>query len=419
MNRRFTLIAAIFAVMLAIAIVPAAFAENGSQGDPGQGGQGQNLLTAPRFLGPPIHDNVSRNDSVRIGNGPRGLRNGTGPRNWTGNFTGNRSQLREELQVRAKEIRTAINDKMKQLHEEVKLRRDELKADVAQFKAKIKETQDRMKELQANYTAERDGWNQAKKNLSDSCKGTNSTACKDAREQFNDEGKRFIGNAAEQMLTQISDVKTRIQTSIYLDNATVNAVVAQLDAKTTIITLDKQAVDALQNSSDVNATKTAATQLRDDWQGAQVTLRLSRGLLTHVQFQNFIDHLTTMSTRFTEARDTLAGQGKNVTQLDIDLASFNAKLGTAATAFTSAKTSYVSAMATVKTDADASSLIKSTNDQLKAARDDVQSARDDLRAIIKDIKDQNVAVLNDVAAKIQSDEKANAATEVETEGGAP
>ena len=430
MDKRISIIAAIFAVMLAIAIVPSVLAEGAAAPEPGATPRMGGPSDGPP--GPGVNgDTITTNSTLGgfgrpgEGRGPHAPRNMTGtfagsrgPRNGTGmgNFTGNRSQLREEMQERAKEVRAEVKDKLNQLRDEIKTRREEIKDEVTKFKTQINATRAHMKELQDEYKAQRDDWNDAKKNLSDSCKGTNNTVCKEARAKFNDEGKRFIGNAADQMLTQIADLKVRIQTSVYLDNTTVNSVVGQLDALAAKITLDKQAVDALGNSSDVNATKAAATKLRDDWQSAQVTLRLSRELLTHVQFQRFIDQLTTMSQHFSDARTTLAGQGKNVTQLDLDLASFNTKLNTAATAFANAKTSYVSAMATVKTDADASSLIKSTNDQLKAARDDVQSARDDLRAIIKDIRNQDVSVLNDVAAKIQADTKANAASDVD--GGA-
>jgi len=397
MNKKITLIAAIFAVMLAVSIIPAVLADNGSNGGLAVGVNADASANAPGVK-------LRENDSGR-------LRFGEGFRNLTANFTGNRTQLREEM-------RTQSKDQLQRLQDQIKQRRDEMKDEIVKFKALIKTTQDRMKALQDEYKDRRDAWTDAKKNLTDACKGNNSTQCRDARERFNDVGKRFIGNAADQMLTQIANVKTRIQTSVYLDNATISSVVSQLDAQTAIITADKQVVDALQNSSDVNATKQAATKLRDDWQGAQVTLRLSRELLTHTQFQRFLDQLTTMSQRFHEASNTLSGQGKDVTQLNKDIASFDAKLNTSVTAFASAKSSYVSAMGTVKTDADASSLIKSTNDQLKAARDDLQSARDDLRNIIKDISALNGAVLKDVAAKVQADEKADAETDVDNDGGA-
>jgi hypothetical protein len=122
-----------------------------------------------------------------------------------------------------------------------------------------------------------------------------------------------------------------------------------------------------------------------------------------------------MQDRLKAARDKLAGEGKDVTQLDADLSSFGGKIDAAAASYAEVKSSYVSAMANATTEAQANDLLKSTKDKLKATQDGLKNARDDLRAILKDIKSLDSSLLPEIAKGVSADAQANSSLETEVE----
>jgi chromosome segregation ATPase len=215
-------------------------------------------------------------------------------------------------------------------------------------------------------------------------------------------------------MTRIIDtLKSRVEAHPNIDDDTAADVVAELDADKAAILAAQAKIEALGNSSDVNATKAAAAELRAAWMDARVTIRLTEGLLRTARFEEFLNHLERMETRLKAARDELAGAGKDVTQLDADLATFGAKIDAAATSYAEVKSSYVSAMAEADTEAEANELLKTTKEKIDATHEALKGARADLRAILKDIKSLDGGKLSQIAEAVSADAAASATLETE------
>jgi hypothetical protein len=271
---------------------------------------------------------------------------------------------------------------------------------------RVKEHKDRLKELKEEYKERRDDVKEAREKADDACKNRrNATECKKARDRFNENSKMFVGNAADQMLTIIAAMKERVDANPHIDNATALKVTAQLDARAAAI------VAAQAKLNTTNNTQEAATELREAWQDARVTIRLTEGLLAHARFQEFLDRLDNMETRLREVSVQLKAEGKDTTQLDADINDFSAKLDIGTQTYANARDSYVTAMADVDTEAEANTLVKATHEQLKAAQDDLKEARNELRAVIKDLRELDASKLAAVAAQISADAKASATVE--------
>jgi hypothetical protein len=331
-------------------------------------------------------------------------------------FDGLREQIKLRMQNGTNVTVRELVEYRKGVLEQVKERREDLREDRKEFmeqaRERVKEERKELDELRGKYSERRDGFIEAREKLKDDCESPRSDECKTARQELNVEAKGFMGNAAEQMLRIIETLKVRVEANTAIGDETAADVIAQLDTRALAIEQAQAKIDAI-NGTDINTTKQAADELRTAWSEARVSIRLAEGLLTHAKFQDFLDQLERMETRFTEARDRLAAEGKDVTQLDADIAAFSAKIDVATESYVSARDSYVSAMATAKTEADANALLKSTRDQLKASHEDVKEARDDLREIIKDIRALSPEVFVETAVKLKEDREAEVELEVE------
>jgi hypothetical protein len=375
-----TMIAVFLALMLAVSAIPA-FAHGGDISVNG----------------------TVRDDSIGIGVRASGRANASDDNPQSNNETRregrDRAEDRQELMAELKAEHRGRIELLKQA-------RNVSRAHIEAAIERIKEKKEHLKELQDEYKGKRDDVKKSRDEAQEACKTRrNATECKEARERFNENSKQFVGNAADQMLVIITTMKERVQTNPHIDNATATKITAQLDARASAII----AAQAKLNTS--NDTQAAAQELRTTWQQARVTIRLSEGLLVHARFQEFIDKLTNMETKLSEASAELKANGTNTTQLDADIAAFGAKLDAGAQSYISARDAYIDAMATVNTEAEANTLVKTTQEQLRAAEKEVKDARTELRAVIKDLRALDASKLNVVAAEVSAHAKAKATVE--------
>jgi hypothetical protein len=353
--------------------------------------------------------------------------NGSGPGdgyynksgNWSGRMLGRNGSMMGPRGAMMSNLSKEFREERKDLREErmgdIKRLRNISKDMIADAIARLKDDRDKLKQLHDEEQTQRQALLDAKVSFNATCGKNNATNatddCKRAREQVKEKSGEFLGNSVEQMLRIIGKTKTRVMTDPHISNATSVTIVAQLDAEADMITADQATISGLINTSNSsNATKAAVQKLRQDWEQARVTIRLSEGLLNHVRFAEFLDKLDIMSHRLHEASAELKSEGKDTTQLDSDLAKFDSQINASATAYAGTRDSYVSAMVNAKTEADANQLIKTTRDQLNAANDDLKQARDDLKQVVNDIRVLNGAKLAEVAKKVNADVKENATT---------
>lgn len=310
---------------------------------------------------------------------------------------------REEFKEQREAAREEFKERSQNLREAIKQTREVAREEMKNALEQIKEDRERLKELQREYKGKRDDVKQSREDYARACKGkVNTTECREAREEFKDDSKQFVGNAADQMLTVIATMKTRVTTNANIDNETAAKIVAQLDARAAAITAAQAKVNA---STDLNSTQAAAAELRTTWQEARVTIRLTEGLLAHARFQAFLDRLNSMDEKLINASAELKAEGKNTTQLDADLAAFGTQIDVATASYVSARDSYIDAMASADTEAEANTLLKATKEQLKTAQDDLKAARTSLRAVIKDFAALSPEKLASVAAQVSLENK--------------
>jgi hypothetical protein len=316
----------------------------------------------------------------------------------------------KERAERIREIQKDRKEYLKELQERRKELVENRQEAVKEIRERIKEHQERIVELRSEYKEKKDGFKEARDKVKKDC-ATNSTTCKESRKELASDGKEFMGNAAEQILRMIAAAKERVESNEVLGNETSTDVIIQLDARAAAIEAAQDRIDALTNESSVNETKAAAESLRTAWKEARVTLRLTNGLLTHANYAKFIDKLEGMETRFREASDKLEADGKDVTALNAAIDAFHVKIVAADESGQDALESYVDAMASAKTEADANQLLKSTKEQLKAAHDALKSAREDLRSIMKELRALDPAALKRASVEIAADASASADVE--------
>jgi hypothetical protein len=418
------LFALLLAALLVVSIVPAAFARGGD--DVGLDVRGDGSIDDSD------DDSTDSDDSIEFRSETE-VRSDDGMDRIREEYKDGLLRIREEhkdeferiraelrLRVNNSNITTAdLVEARKAFLASVKERRAELREDrhsaLLEIRSQIKADHERIVELRKEYKTEREEFMNARGNLKEECDDTASEDCREARKELNNEARDFMGNAAEQMLRIIESMKTRVESNEHIDAETAAGVVTQLEVRAAAIEAAQAKIDALGNSTNVTATKEAAAELRTAWQEARVTIRLSEGLIAHARFQEFLDQLTSMETRFEEARDQLEADGKDVTQLDADLAAFSAKIDAATETYESARDSYIEAMATADTEAEANVLLRSTRAQLKDARSDLEDARQDLRAVIKDIRGLDTGLLKETAAKVKTDADAQVSVEAEIE----
>jgi len=300
-----------------------------------------------------------------------------------------------------------------ELEQQRKELRENRRAFVERVKQEIEDHKERMKELQEEMKEKREDFKQSRDDLRVKCKTSGSEECKLAKAELNTDAADFMGNAAEQMLRRIATTKERVLGNQQLDNVTAAKIITKLDAHTAAITNAQNTIEGLGNNSDINATKAAAEALRTSWTEAKVTIRLTDGLLVHTRFDAFLDHLDRMELRLQNASTQLNGQGKDTAELDLAISAFGAKIDATRTSYNEVVASYISVMETATTEAQANELLKESREKLKTLRDDLQDAREDLRKAIAQIRLLSKEILADVVAQVAADAQANA--EVETE----
>jgi hypothetical protein len=398
----------LLALLLVVTIVPAALADtgndsNGSTNDTSNNsnwrGPGGRIIPRGAMLDARLNATDDRREGTQTALDDRRQERVQLRLNFSKTFNDFKNMTTDDRKAFLKEFQ----DRREQI-------REEFKQNLERFKEQFKQDLDKLKTLRAQFQGERQDFLKAKQDLRDQCKNgniSNTTSCRDAQHQLAESGRGFMGNSAEQMLRIINTTKTRISTNPNIDNETASAIVAQLDDRSAAVQAAKKKIDALDNTSTVNETKAAAGALRAAWQEARVTIRLSEGLLTHARFQAFINHLNAMDVRFKEARDNLSASGKNVTALNTALTAFETKIGDVTASYQQAKDSYLNAMETATTEADANALLKSTSEQLKTVRQDAMGARDSLRDIVKALRDLDPKVLEATSKKIADDTDAS------------
>jgi hypothetical protein len=399
------LYAGLLVLLLVLSIVPAALADQGSDDSDDSTDDSDSIVTANA-------DTSIRTDrSGPSGEFRTGIRETNDDRRGEFNLLRGNITARGNMSVRDfQEHRKSVLADLKERREAF---REDRKAAFEEIKAKLKLEIERIKELRDDYKEHKESFDEAKKEAKESCSNSRSEECKKAHEELNAEAKLFMGGASEQMLRILANLETKVEANTNIGNETAADVIAKLQVHKVAIETAQAKIQNLTNSTDVNATKAAAAELKVAWQEARVTVRLTEGLLVNARFQEYLNQLDRMQTRFGEARDTLDENGKNVTKLDADLAAFDAKVNAAQTSYAQVQDSYLEAMASAKTEAEANTLLKSTRDQIKETRDQLQDAKQDLRAIIGDIRDLDASLLADISGKVAADAEANANIEVE------
>ncbi len=329
----------------------------------------------------------------------------------------------KDLRDQFKDEREKIREEQKQNFEDFKQRREQVREE---FKGKIEQLREQVKQSIEDAKNLRDQFKEERKNLEgkrddfkkecakDNSTGNSSETCKRAKEDLQQGRKDVLGNAAEQVLKALSVTKTRVETNPNLDNATAASILAELSKRQVSVTDAQAKVTALTNQSTVNETKAAAEALKTATQEARVTLKLAHGALVNADFQKFLNHFTTMSEKFKEQSTKLHAAGKDTTKLDAAIVSFDAKIASVTTSFNQAKASFVTAMQTAKTEADAEAILKAEREQLEAARKDAQGARDDLKNIVKELRALDANAVSEVAKAMSAESAATDSTDVDT-----
>lgn len=424
----------LFAVLLALVVVgsflPAAFAEDT-----------QPTTTPPAGTPPPprealIQERAQLRNDMQDARGQtleqmkqeRGqFRNDTNQtrdefRNNWGNQTNLTKEQREQRQQDFKKMRDGIQDQRKKMLDDFRARREqiqtEFKGQMEQLREQVKQSVEHAKELRDQFKNERENLEKSRENFKNECKNnntTNSSVCKKAKDDLQHGKKLVLDNAGKQVLEALSVMKTRVQTNPNLEASTSSALLNRLTQSETAVTAAQTKITALTNQSTVNETKAAADELKVAVDDSRVSLKLAHGALVNADFQKFLTHVSTMSEKFKAKSVELKAAGKDTTKLDAAIATFDAKVASVSTTFKQAQDSFVTAMASAKTESDVNAILKAERDQLVAARADAEKAREDLKTIVKELRALDPNAVAAVAKEVSDESKATESTDVDAE----
>jgi len=315
-----------------------------------------------------------------------------------------REELRDRVQERRIKVRERVDVRLDALRERAQERRETIRERFQErreeIRERVKDRREHIRDLRENFREHRKAFLEARKDVRELCReDPQSQECLDAKAELLADGQLFLGNAVDQIITHLENLKERLDANQHVDADAAAEMSAQLDASITALTdLQAQLEDA-----DINATKEIAAELRAEWKIAHVRARLANGLLWIGRFGVFLEHVDTMEGRLTEARDELAADGEDVSEIDVALESFRAHIDAANAQHVDTQARYVDGIGDVTTNEEASARISAAKDGLRVARDELKDAREDVRTIVRLIRTLNSDVLIAASAALSAD----------------
>ncbi len=412
MMRPMQILAALCALLMIAAIVPAALAESGSDdssADDNNGGDEDQTIDSETR----IRTTDADGNRIELRERLKERSDGTFEQR-----TEMRERMKDALDERMAEqrikIRTRMDVKLDELRDDALERRTEIKERFEEkrdeIETRIETRRARIEDLKEDLKERRLAFLDARSGVRSACKDDDSQACIDAKAELSLDGSNFLGNAATRIVAHLENLKDRLEANQHVDDDAAAEVIAQLDISIEDIKELQTQIDA-SDEKDLNTTKELAADLRAAWKVAHVRIKLAEGLLRIGRFGEFLDHVNAMEDRFTAARDKLKADGKDVTELDTQLATFRTHIETAADISVDTQTEYVDGIGDVTNESDANARIRIANSGLESARKELAAARENVRAIVRLIRASDELVFADVTAAISADAKASASVE--------
>ncbi len=412
MNRTkgFLTILSILAIaLLVMSAVPAALADSGN-GDGGHGSDGgnglqlgaNNLNVGLGAGGDGSGDSLGVNAELE-GNGTEFQANVTGNAtieddgpgyNGSNNGTGNGTltQFQERLREREQQLQQHLQQRQEQVQQQLQEREQQFQQQLQereqQFQQQYEQATERYQNARQLYLDSRLRIQQYRQEFVQ-CRDSNSTACVQARLQVQANAQPFLSNSADLVLQALDRVKTSIEASTDLTAQQKSDLLSQIDAHVAEMTAAQGVAANLSVNATPDEIKAAATAVRQAWTDTQFTLKKSVGVLVDVRLSAIIQRTQQLSTRLHAARDALAVEGKDVSQIDATLADFDAKVTAANTEWRASVDAYVSA-----TNTTIDQVTKDAQTHVKNAQQDLKDAEQDLRTLVQEIKDANGGTLS-------------------------
>ena len=271
------------------------------------------------------------------------------------------------------------------LREAAKEEKEKMKEERQNFRKERNETMQKLKD-------EREKINQERKDFMEKMKENTQeriSILKEAQEarkagkenQTVEKYREFVSKTAGQWISELNELKSKIQESTELTEQQKTDITATIDVKVANITSLKAQIDASTTKDQLKDYTKQLRQLRTESYKRLFNLRV-----LSARIQGHINKASQLQKRLELLSQKAKAKGVDISA---EVAAFNAKIKDASDKNAQAQSDIIQVIALMKNsgkDAQAKSLMDSTRDALKAATDSLKQAQETLKSIVNKIK---------------------------------
>ena len=301
------------------------------------------------------------------------------------------SAIRAELS-RFKEVKATQKEELLQKREIIKSERDRLKLAYDEFKDTFKEQRDELKKLRDDFIKNKDG------------------------ERSIEAAKAYLNKAVDVAITDIEVIKQRVLQSDDLEQSTVDAVVAKLDAEIAELKAVKENIASATTKEEL---KVIAQDLHKKWNAVKHRLEHAKKALLHAKMGEVITRSKYLEAKLDRILVRMEESGKDTTQVNALAENFSMHIAKANQDFKDAKNMII--LAILKADDNASR--SEIERLLKSAHEELKTSHEILKQIMRMLREEKVSLAvsdADISLVIEEEieveaESTDAETEVETQ----
>ncbi|MEM4240060.1 MAG: hypothetical protein QXK08_02610 [Candidatus Woesearchaeota archaeon] len=281
-------------------------------------------------------------------------------------------QMREELRQKREQVRAEVEGKKKSLQERYQAMKEERKELREERRTLHQQWKEKRSELKADREAARAEIGQVREQVR-TCKGSTDAECEKARIRAKVAAGKFLTKSAEHIIALLEKAKERVEASALGDAekqerlAAIDAVLADVDAA-------QETVASLGENATKNDLKEATQIIRDVWGRARKEIKKGVGAVASARIGGILVKMEKLSAKFDRVIEKLQAKGKDVSNANAKKAEFQAKLDAAKALQAEAKALFESG----NHDAAAQ--------KIQAAHAELKAANEMLRGIVQEIR---------------------------------